>query len=193
MGVPALDRALHSATDALTLVVEDVIRPFDGNGRMREMHLHALPWPTEALLELGGEKVEMRVTLSYFIEPNPGVADGFAATATHRTASASMSDGSMSQATTFERESISLPTPRKNVVLQDPAATPRSGCSGRPPVLGFHPQRYLARHCRGPRRPKCHRRLSRHRMVEGEANQGPQRTRGTVRPHRLRRDDCSER
>jgi Subtilase family len=72
MGVPALDRALHSATDALTLVVEDVIRPFDGNGRMREMHLHALPWPTEALLELGGEKVEMRVTLSYFIEPNPG-------------------------------------------------------------------------------------------------------------------------
>lgn len=72
MGVPTLDRALHSATDALTLVVEDVIHPFDGNGRMREMHLHALPWPTEALLELGGEKVEMRVTLSYFIEPNPG-------------------------------------------------------------------------------------------------------------------------
>src|SRR6185437_11871963 len=71
MGVPALDRALHSASDALTLVIEDVIHPFD-EGRMREMHLHALPWPTEALLELGGEKVEMRVTLSYFIEPNPG-------------------------------------------------------------------------------------------------------------------------
>ncbi len=72
MGVPALDRAVYSATDALTLVVEDVIHPFDGNGRMREMHLHTLPWPTEALADLGAELVDLRVTLSYFIEPNPG-------------------------------------------------------------------------------------------------------------------------
>jgi hypothetical protein len=38
---------------------------------MKEMHLHRLPWPVEQLQELGGELVEMRVTLSYFIEPNP--------------------------------------------------------------------------------------------------------------------------
>ena len=35
------------------------------------MHLHNLPWPCEALESLGDTEVEMRVTLSYFIEPNP--------------------------------------------------------------------------------------------------------------------------
>lgn len=39
---------------------------------MREMHLHELPWPTEILTDLGETTVDMRVTLSYFIEPNPG-------------------------------------------------------------------------------------------------------------------------
>lgn len=72
MGVPTLDRALHSAVDALTLVVEDVIHPFDESGRMQEMHLHALPWPTDVLSDLGAQLVQLRVTLSYFIEPNPG-------------------------------------------------------------------------------------------------------------------------
>jgi hypothetical protein len=36
------------------------------------MKLHTLPWPAEQLRELGETEVEMRVTLSYFIEPNPG-------------------------------------------------------------------------------------------------------------------------
>ncbi len=36
-----------------------------------DMHLHELPWPIEVLHELGETTVEMRVTLSYFIEPNP--------------------------------------------------------------------------------------------------------------------------
>jgi hypothetical protein len=72
MGVPDLVRATRSATDALVLVVQDVIHPFDGDGRMREMHLHDLPWPTEVLAELGPAKVHLRVTLSYFIEPTPG-------------------------------------------------------------------------------------------------------------------------
>jgi hypothetical protein len=39
------------------------------------MHLHRLPWPKEALQDLGEIPVEMRVTLSYFIEPNPGVVE----------------------------------------------------------------------------------------------------------------------
>jgi hypothetical protein len=72
MGVPDLVRATRSASDALTLIVQDVIHPFDGQGRMREMHLHDLPWPTEILAELGSVQVRLRVTLSYFIEPNPG-------------------------------------------------------------------------------------------------------------------------
>jgi hypothetical protein len=72
MGVADLVRATRSATDALTLVAEDVIHPFDGDGRMREMHLHNFPWPAAVLADLGGAEVRLRVTLSYFIEPNPG-------------------------------------------------------------------------------------------------------------------------
>jgi len=70
-GVPHLDRALRSATDALTLVAQSTIRPFS-EGKMREMHVHQLPWPKDALEELGQTAVRLRVTLSYFIEPNPG-------------------------------------------------------------------------------------------------------------------------
>jgi hypothetical protein len=33
------------------------------------MHLHSLPWPTDALHDLGDANVRLRVTLSYFIEP----------------------------------------------------------------------------------------------------------------------------
>jgi hypothetical protein len=77
MGVPNLSRALYSARDALTLISESTIRPFEflpenGNeGRIREMNLHELPWPTDALADLHDVEVRMRVTLSYFIEPNP--------------------------------------------------------------------------------------------------------------------------
>src|SRR5260370_7696716 len=67
-GVPSAERALRSAADAVTLVVQDVIHPF-ANGRLREMHLHSLPWPTDALHDLGDANVRLRVTLSYFIEP----------------------------------------------------------------------------------------------------------------------------
>lgn len=35
------------------------------------MHLHDLPWPNSSLTDLGETEVEMSVTLSYFIEPNP--------------------------------------------------------------------------------------------------------------------------
>src|SRR5258706_15528302 len=35
------------------------------------MHLHQLPWPVEVLQELGELPVRVRVTLSYFVEPNP--------------------------------------------------------------------------------------------------------------------------
>jgi hypothetical protein len=70
-GVPSLERALRSATNALTLIVQDTLHPFE-NGGFKEMHLHALPWPREVLEDLGPAQVRLRVTLSYFIEPNPG-------------------------------------------------------------------------------------------------------------------------
>lgn len=76
-GVPNLDRALYSATNSLTLIAQAEIQPFDrgqsGNYKTNEMHLHDLPWPTEALQNLPHHvEVQMRVTLSYFVEPGPG-------------------------------------------------------------------------------------------------------------------------
>jgi hypothetical protein len=69
-GVPTLERALCSANNSATLVVQDSIRPFQA-GKMRELHVHRLPLPVELLQSLGATRVRMRVTLSYFIEPNP--------------------------------------------------------------------------------------------------------------------------
>lgn len=69
-GVPDLERALWSAGNALTLVVQDSLQPFERD-TTNEMKLHALPWPVQELLQLGETMVELRVTLSYFIEPNP--------------------------------------------------------------------------------------------------------------------------
>jgi len=69
-GVPSLDRALRSADSHVTLLVQDSIRPFI-DGKTREIHIHELPWPRDVLASLAGD-VRLRVTLSYFIEPNPG-------------------------------------------------------------------------------------------------------------------------
>ena len=73
-GVPDLERALWSAGNSLSLVLEDQLTPYVKDGstiKTREMNLHALPWPLEQLEALQDTQVEMRVTLSYFIEPNP--------------------------------------------------------------------------------------------------------------------------
>ncbi len=74
-GVPDLNQALWSAGNSLTLIVEDFVHPYKrvaGKGiKSRDMNLHALPWPKEQLQALQDTKVQMRVTLSYFVEPNP--------------------------------------------------------------------------------------------------------------------------
>ena len=74
-GVPNLDRALWTVDNSLTMVVEERLHPFKRAGSdpptLRDMNLHDLPWPRDVLEDLGETPVEMRVTLSYFIEPNP--------------------------------------------------------------------------------------------------------------------------
>jgi hypothetical protein len=70
-GVPSSERATRSANDALTLIAQSSIRPF-AEGKMRELHFFDLPWPRDVLAELGPTPVRLRITLSYFIEPNPG-------------------------------------------------------------------------------------------------------------------------
>jgi Subtilase family len=73
-GVPDLTRATWSAQNSLTLIVEDELVPFKKQDviKTNQMRLHQLPWPKNFLQELPANTiVEMRVTLSYFIEPNP--------------------------------------------------------------------------------------------------------------------------
>jgi hypothetical protein len=74
-GVPSLQRALASAANDLTLVVQDELVPYDltgGKVATKDMNIHRFPWPRVELESLGTAVVELRVTLSYFIEPNPG-------------------------------------------------------------------------------------------------------------------------
>ncbi|MEO5350499.1 MAG: S8 family peptidase [Magnetococcus sp. YQC-3] len=74
-GVPSLQRAMWSTSNSLTLIAQDELQPFEKNERgnisARDMNYYKLPWPTSALEQLGATEVEMRVTISYFIEPNP--------------------------------------------------------------------------------------------------------------------------
>lgn len=73
-GMPDLERAMWSVDNSLTLICEDQLFPFKKEGsdiKTRDMNLHHLPWPLDELEALGETEVEMRVTLSYFIELNP--------------------------------------------------------------------------------------------------------------------------
>jgi len=83
-GEPSLDRAMWSADNSLTMICEEFLFPFKcekgKQPQLRDMNLHRLPWPLAELEALGETQVEMRVTLSYFIEPNPsarGVASRY--------------------------------------------------------------------------------------------------------------------
>lgn len=73
-GVPDLERAIRSARNDISLIAEAEIQPFalteDGRAVFNEMHFYDLPWPRSALQALENEVVTMKVTLSYFIEPN---------------------------------------------------------------------------------------------------------------------------
>lgn len=73
-GIPDIHRALYCGRNSLTLVAESEIQPYekvDSKGKSKDMHLYKLPWPASVLEELGHMNVEMRITLSYFIEPGP--------------------------------------------------------------------------------------------------------------------------
>ncbi len=74
-GVPSYERAVFSAANDLTLIAEDELQPLRKEGssiQTHHMNLHAFPWPRTELEQLGEVEVELRVTLSYYVEPNPG-------------------------------------------------------------------------------------------------------------------------
>lgn len=76
-GVPDLDRARRSASNALTLIVQDTIKPYRKADKHSSQHVHnemkvfRLPWPVEQLRRLVDAPVKLRVALSTFVEPNP--------------------------------------------------------------------------------------------------------------------------
>lgn len=88
-GVPSEEEAFSSASDCLTLIKQNDLQPYDRDkSRLvtKDMHLYELPWPSEELLALGEAQVEMRVTLSYFVQPLPGER-GYGQNQRHRYAS----------------------------------------------------------------------------------------------------------
>ncbi|EAN9291872.1 S8 family peptidase [Klebsiella aerogenes] len=71
-GFPNLAKAISSGDQSVNLIVEDSIQPYTVEGKLNKMILYSLPWPSSELEKIGGEDVKLRVTLSYFVEPNPG-------------------------------------------------------------------------------------------------------------------------
>ena len=76
-GVPNLRIARECAANRATMIIQDSLQPFRWDQEKKDtatndMHEHILPWPIEFLRDLGATQLRMRVTLSYFIEPNPG-------------------------------------------------------------------------------------------------------------------------
>lgn len=75
-GVPNEQALFWSARNELTLVAQDTLQPYfkeKGTVKTRDINLHNLPWASDVLQNLPPDtEVEMKVTLSYFIEPSPG-------------------------------------------------------------------------------------------------------------------------
>lgn len=73
-GVPNIERALWSLQHDITMVIQDHLQPFrleNGEPKNNRMVLYELPWPKDVLEPLGEADVQLRVTLSYYVEPNP--------------------------------------------------------------------------------------------------------------------------
>ena len=79
-GVPDMVRARSSASNALTLIIQNTITPYKQSANKGAEHIHnemklfELPWPVEELRKLGSTTVTLRVALSTFIAPNPSEA-----------------------------------------------------------------------------------------------------------------------
>ncbi len=74
-GVPNMEKARYSANNSLSLIAERTLKPYKKDRseiKTEDFHLFDLPWPVQVLQELLGTPVKLKITLSYFIEPNPG-------------------------------------------------------------------------------------------------------------------------
>ena len=74
-GIPNYDRATRCAQNTLTLLIQREVQPFrleNNQAKINKVDVFDLPWPIDILESLGETQVQMRVTLSYFVEPSPG-------------------------------------------------------------------------------------------------------------------------
>ncbi|HTN38827.1 MAG TPA: S8 family peptidase [Arachidicoccus sp.] len=74
-GIPSLARAKYSYNNSLTLIAESEIQPYklEGSaGKYNDFNLYELPWPKDVLESLHELDAKLTITLSYYIEPNPG-------------------------------------------------------------------------------------------------------------------------
>ena len=73
-GKVSRESSLNSALNRPTLVLQETIVPYVLEGstyRLGRMNVHNLPWPRVDLQRLGEAEVALKITLSYFIQPNP--------------------------------------------------------------------------------------------------------------------------
>jgi len=69
-----LNSSINSSLRRPVIVMQETIVPYESSGGTRKlgkMNLHQLPWPTQELEALGATTVALKITLSYFIQPNP--------------------------------------------------------------------------------------------------------------------------
>ncbi|MGC3992487.1 MAG: S8 family serine peptidase [Chthoniobacteraceae bacterium] len=76
-GEPHQPRLFGSGESGVTMIIQDLLQPYNPNaesGRagLHHFHLHHLPWPQDVFDQHRDLEMTLRVTLSYFIEPNPG-------------------------------------------------------------------------------------------------------------------------
>lgn len=90
-GVPDLEKAIYSANNALTLIAEKEFQVYDykrdengviprlirtqefKNDKVCQILMIPMPWPAELFQsdELRDRKIKVKITLSYFVDPNP--------------------------------------------------------------------------------------------------------------------------
>lgn len=76
-GVPDEKKAIVSSDSRVTFIAEDVIKPFTQGSanklKFGYMNLYKMPWPKDLLMSLGDQTVRLKITLSYYIKPSPGI------------------------------------------------------------------------------------------------------------------------
>lgn len=77
-GEPDLERARSCAQNAVTLVRQDELTPYEGSAGsagLKDCHVHRLRLPAALLQSMGDTECTLRVTLSYFVAPNPSASN----------------------------------------------------------------------------------------------------------------------